>query len=482
MGRATIVFTNKDYESIRQELLAKIPQLTDRWTDFNHSDLGVVLLELFCGIGDMLAYYLDVQAAEAFLPTARQRQNVIDLCKLIGYRLDTPVAATTALRFNLSTSLETDLVVTAGTVCRALLEDGHADFETVEDGLIPHGTLNVNVLARQGVRRTEIFTATGQPFQRFLLSGKSIAQGSIVVTIGQETWTEVGHFQDSASDSFHFMADTDALDISTVFFGDGRNGAVPPSGAEITVSYLETLGEKGNLAPGRITQLLSPVYSDGVQVSLLVTNPVPATGGTSRETIEHARRQAPAELRTLWKAVTLEDYKALAEGFPGVAKAQVLDTNDCKNIRYYQVNMAVAPNGGGPPSALLKQDLLAFLESRKVITVEINLFDPVYRPVNVDAEIFAYSGEDLDVVRSRAENTLEDFFAFDRMDFGAAVHLSDLVAALDGVRGMSHVHMYAPQQDIDIRPGEIALLGQVNLAVQFSGSSVNGYSVEGTTP
>ena len=49
MGRASIGYINKDYESIRQELLAKIPQLTDRWTDFNHSDLGVVLLDLFCG-------------------------------------------------------------------------------------------------------------------------------------------------------------------------------------------------------------------------------------------------------------------------------------------------------------------------------------------------------------------------------------------------------------------------------------------------
>jgi uncharacterized phage protein gp47/JayE len=466
MGRASIAYTNKDYESIRQELLAKIPQLTNRWTDFNYSDLGVVLLELFCGIGDMLAYYLDVQATEAFLPTARQRQNVIDLCKLIGYRLDTPVAATTTLQFSLSAPLDTDLVVPAGTACRALLDDGQADFETVEDGLIPRGVQVVNVYARQGVRRTETFTATGQPFQRFRLTAEDIAQGTIVVTIGQETWTEVDHFQDSASGSLHFSAETDALDITTVVFGDGQNGAVPPQGAEITVSYLTTLGEKGNLAPGRITQLLTPVYSDGVQVPLSVTNPTPATGGTSRETIEHARRQAPAELRTLWKAVSLEDYQALAEGFPGVAKAQVLDTNDCLNTRYYQVNIVVAPDGGGPPSALLKQDLLSFLEARKVITVEINFFDPVYRPVNVDAEIFAYAGEDLDVVRSRAENTLKDFFAFDRMDFGAAVHLSDLVTALDGVRGVSYVRMYAPQQDIDIRPGEIAALGQVNLNVR----------------
>ena len=306
MGRASIAYTNKDYESIRRELLAKIPQLTDRWTDFNHSDLGVVLLELFCGIGDMLAYYLDVQAAEAFLPTARQRQNVIDLCKLIGYRLDTPVAATTTLRFSLSAPLGTDLIIPAGTVCRALLDDGQADFETVEDGLIPRGVLTVSVPARQGVRRTETFTATGQPFQRFRLTGEAIAQGSISVTIGDETWSEVGHFQDSAPDSLHFMADTDALDIATIIFGDGQNGAVPPQGAAITVSYLTTLGEKGNLAPGRITQILTPVYSDGAQVALIRHQPGPGH-----------RRRIPRNHRARPPAGAGRAAHALESGHPG---------------------------------------------------------------------------------------------------------------------------------------------------------------------
>lgn len=468
MGRASIAYSNKDYESIRRELLAKIPQLTDRWTDFNYSDLGVVLLELFCGIGDMLAYYLDVQAAEAFLPTARQRQNIIDLCKLIGYRLDTPIAATTTLQFSVPAPLGADLVVPAGTACRALLEDGLADFETVEDGLIPRGVLTVNVPARQGVQRTETFTATGQPFQRFRLNGEAIAQGSIYVTIGDETWNEVGHFQDSAPDSLHFMADTDALDVATIIFGDGQNGLVPPLGAAIKVSYLRTLGEKGNLAPGRITQILTPVFSDGVQVSLSVTNPAPATGGTSRETLDHARRQAPAELRTLWKTVTLEDYKALAEGFPGVAKAQVLDTNDCQNIRYYNVHLAIAPDGGGLPSVLLKSDLADFLERRKVITVEINLFDPIYRPIDIDAEVYAWPGEALENVRSRIEFQLTEFFAFDRVGFGQTVYQSDLVALIDGTRGVSHLNMYAPQQDIELRAGEIPVLGNVNLDLRRS--------------
>jgi len=466
MGRASIAYTNKDYESLRRELLARVPQLTDRWTDFNASDLGVVLLELFCAIGDMLAYYLDAQAAEAFLPTARQRQNVINLCKLISYRLDTPVAATTTLRFALAAPLDEDLTIPAGTACRARLEDGDVEFETALDAVIPRGRTEVDVDARQGRRKSESFTGNGEPGQRLVLAGKSIAQGSIRVRIQEREWTEVAHFQESDAGSLHFQTETDALDETTIVFGDGVHGAVPPPGEPVEVEYLETLGAAGNLGPNLVTEVLDAVCLDGAQVALSVTNPAPATNGADRETLEHARRQAPAELRSLWKAVTKEDYKALAEGFPGVAKAQILDVNDCGNIRYYQVNLAVAPDGGGPPSALLKRDLAEFLESRKVITVEINLFDPVYRPVSVDADVFAHAGEDLDLVRSRVEDALAEHFAFDRMDFGKAVRFSDLVALIDGVRGVSHVRIYAPQEDIEVRAGEIAVLGQVNLDVR----------------
>lgn len=463
MGRASISYSNKDYESLRQELLARIPQLTDRWTDFNESDLGVVLLELFCGVGDMLAYYLDAQASEAFLPTARQRQNVINLCKLIGYRLDSPVAATTTLRFSLPSAMTEDISVPARTVCKATLDDGNVEFETTEDAIIPRGQLSTDVGARQGVRKSEEFISTGDRSQRFALSSANIAQGSVRVHIVDDAWAEARFFIDSAPDSKHFQVETDGLDISWVIFGDGTHGAVPPAGEIITVEYLETLGSDGNIGRELVTDIVSPIYVSGDRLDLSVTNPIASTGGTDRETLEHAKLQAPAELRSLWKAVTKDDYKALAEGFPGVAKAQVLDANDCANIRYYQVNLAVAPDGGGLPSPILKQELAEFIESRKVITIEVNLFDPSYQPVAIDAEVYIYPAEQTEDVRMRIESALRDFFSFERMSFGQSVYFSDVVSLLDGVRGVSHVRMYSPQADTEIRPGQIATLGEVHL-------------------
>ncbi len=417
MGRASVAYTNKDYESLRRELLARVPQLTDRWTDFNASDLGVVLLELFCGVGDMLAYYLDAQAAEAFLPTARQRQNVINLCKLIGYRLDGPVAATTTLRFSLAAPLDADLLIPTGTVCRALLEDGQVDFETAADAVLSHGALYMDAPARQGVRKSQTFTGTGMPWQQLELSGTGIAQGSLRVTVDGVEWTEVLHFQDSGANDTHFTAQADGLDVTTVLFGDGLHGIAPAAGGSIEVSWLETLGADGNLAPDLVHDILSPITLGAAPVRLTVTNTISATGGASRESIDFARAQAPAALRTLWKAVTKEDYQTLAVGFPGVAKARVLDANDCTGIRYYNVHIAVAPEGGGIASPLLKQELTAFLEARKVITVEFELYDPVYRSIDIDADVYLWAGDSEDTVRARIEQGLEDFFAFENVDF-----------------------------------------------------------------
>ncbi len=463
MGRASITYSNKDYESLRQELLGRVPQLTDRWTDFNESDLGVVLLELFCGVGDMLAYYLDAQAAEAFLPTARQRQNVINLCKLINYRLDTPVAATTVLRFSLASALDTDLAIPAGTVCRARLDDGDIEFETVADATISRGELWVETGACQGVRKTEEFTATGERGQSFALNTTSIAHGSVRVHISGVNWEESYFFLESGPESRHFQLETNDLDVTRIIFGDGVHGAIPIAGDTVTVEYLETLGSKGNLGRNLVTEVVTPIYHDGAMVQLGVNNVIPATNGADAETLEHAKLQAPAELRSLWKAVTKDDYKALAEGFPGVAKAQVLDANDCVNIRYYQVNMAIAPDGGGLPSPLLKQELAEFIESRKVITIEVNLFDPCYRPISVDAEVFIYPTEDAETVRRRIEQGLREFLSFDKLAFGQSVYFSDVVSLIDGIGGVSHVKMFSPQSDVEIRPGQIASLGELHL-------------------
>lgn len=466
-ARGRLPYVNKDYESIREELLSRIPQLTDRWTDFNASDLGVVLLELFSGIADMLAYYIDAQAAECYLPTARLRSSIINLCSLIDYRLHGPVTATTRVRFTLAEALEEDLLIPAGTAVRAPDATMPVPFVTAGDLTILAGDVQGDVDAIQGESVTETFTGTGEPVAKMTLARTDVAQGSVKVTVAGALWREVTHFADSGSGDTHFRSETDGIDRVSIIFGDGVSGAYPREGEDIVVKYMVTLGPNGNIAPHRITEMVSAIYaSDDSQVRFTVDNPVPASGGAERESADHAKATAPAVLRSTWKAVTRDDYAALCHSFPGVAKAQVIDINSDPSLRVYTVRICIAPEGGGLPSPMLKQQLGDFLEARRLLTIDASIVDPVYVPVNTSALLYTYPDEDAQTVRARAQDALDKWFAFDSQGFGNRVYLSDLVALLDGVQGVSHVVLREPVNDLVTDQKQIPTLGTVTLDTQ----------------
>lgn len=133
-GKGSFEYVFKDYDSIRSELIDLIPLMTSKWTDRNESDPGMVLLELFCGVGDMLAYYLDIMANQAFLPTATQREAVINICKAIDYYLTDASAATGNLLFTrapyVTTGSPTTLAstITAGVTSVFSLDPPYGDY------------------------------------------------------------------------------------------------------------------------------------------------------------------------------------------------------------------------------------------------------------------------------------------------------------------------------------------------------------------
>ena len=107
---------------------------------------------------------------------------------------------------------------------------------------------------------------------------------------------------------------------ATVLFGDGVEGARLPSGDHnLRATYRKSLGLAGNVAAGKITNLLSrPLGVTGA------SNPAPATGGEDPETIDKARSNAPVTVLTLDRAVSIRDYQDFARAFAGIAKAHAL--------------------------------------------------------------------------------------------------------------------------------------------------------------
>lgn len=97
-----IDYVTKDYDGFRQAMLSRIPQLLPSWTDRGESDFGVVLLDLFAYVADILSYYQDRVANEAYLATATQRRSVTELLRLIGYQVDPGLAASAYLHVDVA--------------------------------------------------------------------------------------------------------------------------------------------------------------------------------------------------------------------------------------------------------------------------------------------------------------------------------------------------------------------------------------------
>jgi len=84
----------------------------------------------------------------------------------------------------------------------------------------------------------------------------------------------------------------------------------------------------------------------------------------------------------------------------------------------------------------------------------------------VSALLYTYPREDAEAVRRRAKEALDKRFAFEAQDFGSPVYLSDLVALLDGVEGVSHVILREPVRSLTPSFREIPVLGEVTLDTQ----------------
>ena len=134
-------FTARDFNSIKDALVGHVQNFfPNDFQDFTESNLGIVILELVAYVGDQLSFYLDRQANEAFLVTAVQRQNVINLAALVGYVPRTTAAAITPIQATLAAQVD-DTVIATNT---QVIDNNGTAWEFLENISIPIGRTDTN--------------------------------------------------------------------------------------------------------------------------------------------------------------------------------------------------------------------------------------------------------------------------------------------------------------------------------------------------
>lgn len=174
-------------------------------------------------------------------------------------------------------------------------------------------------------------------------------------------------------------------------------GAVPPRGSVIRiVAYRTGGGRKGNVQRGAIV-----VAKTAVPYVANVINHTPARNGGDAESLEDAVLRVPAMLRTRDRAVTPEDFEALTlqAGGGAVVRVRCLPTTLTKEAG--TVRLLVVPAGntdaiaraeGIDPELLtlspqLNDQIVAYLDERRLLGVQVRLQAPEYVGVAVQTEV-----------------------------------------------------------------------------------------------
>lgn len=453
-----IDYTNIGYEALREAMLRLAQESVPEYTDFSANDLGVLLIELFAYACDVTLYYQTRLAGNLLPATSDEPEALVQLLRLIGYELRPPSPATADLRLAFDALEPTPIVLTAGTQFFASVPSGdEVVFETEREHRIQNPQLTPPDVANQRyffpipvvqgatIRDEAVGISDGSPSQIYPLRGKPVIAGSIRVTVteapGVETrWTEVPSLAYSGPADRHFAVQRDAEGAVALLFGDTFNGMVPPRGTvafpvTIEATYRVGGGPVGNVPANTAFTASAPPGGAPLPGILEATNPIPASGGALGEEIERARAFAPRLFRTQERAVTAEDYADLARQFPGVGKARAV------RVDGHQAALYVAPAGRvAEPSELLRRDLLAFFESRRMAAIPLKILAPLPADIYLRATVRAQPYFSQADVRAAAEQAVAAYLDFDAVEFGQSIYLSkvyDVIQSLPQVASLT---------------------------------------------
>jgi hypothetical protein len=482
----TIDYTDKDYSALRRAMLDLARYRLPEWTDHTPADLGTLLTDMVAYTGDLILYYLDRVASELFPDTAVERESVVQLLRLIGYELRPAVPAAATLNLILDVPpapAPAGATIPGGAQFRSRLPAAAPQtFEYLgptlaidlrSDQVRPAGSAGqviYDLPVWHGATQppTVIGSSRGEPNQGYRVPFAPVLDQGLVVEVdegaGWVRWSrrdsflydvdENGRARVSAADGRDYIARHEADGSLSIQFGDDTFGSIPPRGANnIRVSARIGGGSIGNLPAGAIDTAVTPIAGLAA-----VTNPAPAAGGEDAESSAAAVRTGPGVYRSGWRAVTAEDYAALALAAGGVAKVRA-------RVRAWNlIELVVAPAGEvcAPVPEALRLHLVQFFEDKRMAGTLVRVRDPACVPIDLALGVQYDPRFQSEQVRQGVADGLSAHFAYTAVDFGQVFYLSDLYGLVEAIPGVVAVAIRRFQRHD--RPG-----GGVDAALRDAG-------------
>ncbi len=322
----------------------------------------------------------------------------------------------------------------------------------------------VDAIHAEIIENEPLGDSDGVPGQEFPLERSPILAGvgapvlEVSSDDGWQEWTAVEHFAASGPDDRHFILDAVG---GSVRFGpalreeDGgirQYGAVPERGQAIRLrGHAIGGGRTGNVSKGAISTLKS-----SIPFVANVENLDSAQGGVDGETMDEAKARGPVLLRTRSRAVTAEDYEAIAlESAPELARVRCVTAGEedvaAGSLRVLVVPAAPAEDGKIDFAELVPDDetlqhISERLDQVRLIGTRVSVEPPSYRGVTVVARLVARPRVDTERIQTEAMSALYRYLNpisggpdGEGWPFGRPVQAGEVYGLLQRIRGVDMV-------------------------------------------
>jgi hypothetical protein len=464
-SKVVLDYTSRDFTAIRTQLIGLAKGLMPDWQTAGESpDFGTLILELFAYMGDVLHFYIDRTASEAFLGTAMRRQSILYIADMMGYTPIGQQSASVALTFTIAA----DDPDAPGTVVPVKIPKGthvfnqtnNADelvvFELVSDvnldpkvpGPTDTDKRSVIVYGNEGIAVYDrpSGASLGTPNTEIVIPDKGVIYNSVAVSTREGAqiiiWSYVGHLASARPTQAVFTTYMDEQDYTHIVFGDNAAGRIPPVNAEFYVSYRYGKGSAANaLASNTITGIANVPNVDLTTVT--VTNKSSPLGGTDPESLDSMRFSiSRGGNRLRQRAVTLNDYAELAMQVPGVAKSVAYGTV------YTAVHVIVAPiDGKADPNYMdrLLKSVLGYMQDKIMVGSQVypepSNVDALWQEVFIRLLVHVQDSYDRTAVRLQVEQVVRSLLAFNVVDFGTRISIGLVYRAVLAVQGVEYADL-----------------------------------------
>jgi hypothetical protein len=455
--------TDLDFDTIKTNIKDHFKSQS-KYRDWNFDGSG---LSVFL---DVLAYNTHYNAMlahfslnETFLDSAQIRGNVVSHAKLLGYIPRSTIASTATVDISIlarNTSPDPSVFLPRGTRFTTIVDSVTYYFVNMvplSAPLINNVYSFSNVVLKEGAIKRMIYRIDNSILdQKFEIPDLDVDTSILQVRVKSNvqsneyrTYNKFTTFSNVDSNSLIYFVQENALGKYEIYFGDNVLGDKPATNEIVEIEYVMTNGAAANnasrfqiadliggYAPSSVSVVMSEENSSVVNAN--ATQEFLSYGGTSKESIDSIKFNAPLSFISQNRAVTADDYRAIIlREFPNVKSISVWGGEDNIIPNYGKVFISIKLEGADElfmNDSQKNQVTSVILKGKNVVSITPVIVDHEYTFLKLEA-FFKFNPNLTDLTKIQLQavvsNKIDDFDNDNLNKFDGIFRYSQLLKQID---------------------------------------------------